>query len=235
MYGTAGSSTYADTHANVNDSTIKRYLDTWYTVNLFRYEDKLADAIYCNDRTVVKFTYNDFDEGDKTFNGNGVGTEETAYAGFKKNLIDHTPSLTCTNNNDKFTKSNTLGNGKLSNPIGLLTLDEYLMAGVGSDDYNTGNIYGYMNNTGAFYLYDSGNWYWSMTPVQMYSDENASVGCLMNYSFINASGADNPDIAVRPVVSLKSSSITGGTGTSADPFVVGGTNDTPICLKGEGC
>ena len=30
MYGTKESSTYAETHANKNDSTIKKYIDNWY-------------------------------------------------------------------------------------------------------------------------------------------------------------------------------------------------------------
>ena len=30
MYGTPGSSTYEQTHANINDSTIKTYIDNWY-------------------------------------------------------------------------------------------------------------------------------------------------------------------------------------------------------------
>ena len=232
MYGTAGSSTYAETHANTNDSTIKTYLDTWYVANLLQYEDKIADAIYCNDREVAKFTYNDYASGETTFSGNGLGTEETAYAGYKRIFLDHTPSLICPNNNDKFTKSNTLGNGKLSNPVGLLTLDEYIMAGAGASDLVTGDMYGYMDSTGAFYLFENSNMYWSMTPIEMrgfgYNGSLATGGVVAN------SGV-NIECAVRPVVSLKSSSITGGTGTSTDPFVVGGTNDTPICLNGEGC
>ena len=34
MYGTPGSSTYEETHANINDSTIKKYVDSWYENNL---------------------------------------------------------------------------------------------------------------------------------------------------------------------------------------------------------
>ena len=37
MYGTPCSLTYAETHANINDSTIKKYIDTWY-------EDKIKDT-----------------------------------------------------------------------------------------------------------------------------------------------------------------------------------------------
>ena len=33
MYGAAGSSTYQATHANTNESTIKKYIDSWYKAN----------------------------------------------------------------------------------------------------------------------------------------------------------------------------------------------------------
>jgi len=224
MYGTAGSNTYAETHANTNDSTIKTYLDTWYESNLLQYEDKIADAIYCNDRTVVNFTYNE-NGTEKTFSGTGVGTEETAYAGYKRIFIDHAPSLICSNNNDKFTKSNALGNGALSHPIGLLTLDEYQMAGAGAWDYSTNANYYFKDSTDAFYLYDSNNWNWSMTPVQLYASGYARVGGVYSDGDVGSYPVNNTYRAVRAAVSLKSSSITSGSGTSVDPFVVGGTNN----------
>ena len=34
MYGTLNSSTYEETHANINDSTIKKYVDSWYENNI---------------------------------------------------------------------------------------------------------------------------------------------------------------------------------------------------------
>ena len=34
MYGTPGSSSYEETHANINDSTIKQYIDQWYKTNI---------------------------------------------------------------------------------------------------------------------------------------------------------------------------------------------------------
>ena len=196
MYGDAGSSTYAETHANTNDSTIKTYLDTWYESNLLQYEDKIADAIYCNDRTVSKFTYNE-NGTEKTFSGNGVGTEETAYAGYKRMFIDHTPSLVCPNNNDKFTKSSTLGNGALKHPIGLLTLDEYQMAGAGAYDSSSRDYYYWNDSNDAFYLYDNEHMYWSMTPVQAYESGDAFVGRLSLNGRVEYHNVDRTDGAVR--------------------------------------
>ena len=185
-------------------------------------------------RTVVDLTINNFQLGELTYSGTGIGTEKTAYSGFKRNFIDYTPSLICSNNNDKFTLKSTLGNGDLDNPIGLLTLDEYLMAGAGAYNDSTGELYYYNNSMGAYYLFNNNSLYWTMTPINMNEKSVAYNGLIYNDGSIASDNVTGP-YSVRPVVSLKSSSITGGTGTSGDPFVVGGTNDTPICLKGAGC
>ena len=132
--------------------------------------------------------------------------------------MDHNPSLICPQNNDKFTVSSTLGNGALTKPIGLLTIDEYIMAGAGPLDYSTDNSYYYYeSSTGAFYLYDNDNWYWSMSP-DGYAWGNARTGVYGDGYAVNYSVRNN--YAVRPAVSLKSDAITGGNGTSGNPFVV---------------
>ena len=45
-------------------------------------------------------------------------------------------SLACPYNNDKFTVSNTIGNGKLTYPIGLMTYDEIKLFDYGTYDYD---------------------------------------------------------------------------------------------------
>lgn len=54
MYGIPGSSTYEETHANVNDSEIKKYIDTWYENNIktSKYENYLVDNVFCNNRSI---------------------------------------------------------------------------------------------------------------------------------------------------------------------------------------
>ena len=54
MYGTPASSTYEETHANVNDSEIKKYIDTWYENNIktSKYENYLVDNVFCNNRSI---------------------------------------------------------------------------------------------------------------------------------------------------------------------------------------
>ena len=195
MYGTAGASTYANTHSNTTNSTIKTKLDSWYDTNIVNTgnEKYIADAIYCNDRSASS--------------GTGIGTTATTYAA-KTRGDNGQPTLKCTNNSDKFTKSTTIGNGKLTRMIGLITTDEVMYAG---------GIYG-TNNT-EYYLY-SGTFYWTMAPYS-YVPGGADVGYVFYGGFLGNGIVSNPNGAVRPVVSLKSDAISGGSGTAASPFLVG--------------
>lgn len=195
MYGTKGASTYEDTHSNTTNSTIKTRLDSWYDTNIVNTgnEKYIADAIYCNDRSVSS--------------GTGIGTTNTTYAA-QTRRNNGQPTLKCANNNDKFTKSTTIGNGKLTKMIGLITSDEVIYAGGKSGTYNQ-----------EYYLY-SGVWYWTMAPYSYasglaYVDDVSSEGNLYNGYVNNTYGG------VRPVVSLKSDAISGGSGTAASPFLVG--------------
>lgn len=194
MYGTKGASTYEDTHSNTTNSIIKTKLDSWYDTNIVNTgnEKYIADAIYCNDRSVSS--------------GTGIGTTATTYAA-KTRKNNGIPTLKCANNNDKFTKSTTIGNGKLSKMIGLITSDEVMYAGGKSGTANQ-----------EYYLY-SGKYYWTMAPYSFASgnafvDDVGGSGRLSNYDV-------NFALAVRPVVSLKSDAISGGSGTVASPFFVG--------------
>ena len=217
MYGSAGSSTYNATHANTNDSTIKKVVDTWYQNNLSSYSQYIADAIYCNDREVVNVTYNN-GTNTTTYNGNGTETNNSAYASLKRNNIEHNPTLKCTNNNDKFTVSNTLGNGALTNPIGLPTTDEIVMSGANAYDLNTKS---YITNN-SYYLYPKGGnyYYWTMTPNK-FAGVHASVDYVYIDGRVDYSLVDYSDFAARPVVTLLSNAISGGDGTVGNPFYVG--------------
>lgn len=214
MYGTIGSSTYADTHKNTNNSTIKTVIDSWYQNNLNSYSQYIADAIYCNDREVVQVN----NVGGMTLTGNGAGTKDSAYAGFNRTHVDHAPTLKCKNKNDKFTTSSTLGNGALTNPIALITSDEVVMGGgAGIDTATMTNI---INNN--YYLHPAnGNCYWTMTPfAYAYGGGFANVDLVGDGGRVR-NGVVDYSCAVRPVVSLVSDAISGGDGTSSNPFYVG--------------
>ena len=220
MTGSTGATTYANTHSNTNDSTIKGVIDTWYKTNI---EDKgyssyVADAIYCNDRSIANDSTSNavFSNIGYTNTGLGYGTNETTYGGFKRNCVDHTPSLVCPNDNDKFTTDSTLGNGKLTYPVALITSDEIVYAGGLAYDYSTD---GYISNT-EFYLHTPSYYYWTLTPWAFagghsFVDDWGSVGYLGGDIVYGA------DFAARPALSLNSNAVTGGSGTMSDPFTVG--------------
>ena len=194
MYGTEGRATYANTHSNTTNSTIKTTLDSWYDTNIVNTgnEKYIADAIYCNDRSVSS--------------GTGIGTTETYYAAETRRNNEQ-PTLKCANDNDKFTKSTTIGNGKLTKMIGLITSDEVMYAG--------GTV---SSSNNEYYLY-SGKYYWTMTPYS-YAFGLTFVGFVYIDGGLSDNNVTNPN-AVRPVVSLKSDAISGGSGTAASPFLVG--------------
>ena len=194
MYGTAGATSYANTHSNTTNSTIKTKLDSWYDTNIVNTgnEKYIADAIYCNDRSVSS--------------GTGIGTTETYYAAETRRNNEQ-PTLKCANDNDKFTKSTTIGNGKLTKMIGLITSDEVMYAG--------GTV---SSSNNEYYLY-SGKYYWTMTPY-LYAFGLTFVGFVYIDGGFSDNNVTNPN-AVRPVVSLKSDAISGGSGTAASPFLVG--------------
>ena len=211
MYGTSGSSTYDETHSNTNDSTIKAYIDNWYQSILSGYSYAIADTIYCNDRSVTPV---DSFAG-KALTGTGIGTEDTAYSNLKRNWIDHTPSLKCTNKNDRFTVSNDIGNKALTYPVGLITLDEAAMAGGLTYDVNNSS---YITNM-DYYLF-TGYWYWTMTP-DAFAGGRALVDNVISAGFLHNGRVNTNGRGARPVVSLNSDAISGGRGTMTDPFIVG--------------
>ena len=208
MYGTVGASDYTTTHANTNDSTIKKMLDNWYTNNIKDTVDEqyIVDAIYCNDRELSS--------------GTGTGTTVTYYKPYERLATNKTPSLKCSQVNDRFTKEATIsgvpGNGALTYPIGLITADEASYAGVGT--------FGFGSEGGNYYLY-SGNWYWTMSSfgvtdngleAEEFIVHTPGILCYQN----SYSGTDSYRGTVRPVISISSDNLV-GTGTKTDPFKIG--------------
>ena len=204
MYGTPGSSTYAETHANTNDSKIKADLDVWYTKNIkdTKNEQYIADAIYCNDREVSI--------ADSDYTGDGSSTTKTIYKGIERLVINKTPSLKCNQVNDRFTKnaavSGVTENGALTYPIGLITADEVAYAG---GIWSTDN--------GIHYL-AIGDEFWTMSAVSFV--DNFVYGFSVEVGFLRDNYV-NVTIAVRPVISLSSGALSSGLGTKTDPFKIG--------------
>ena len=216
MFGTAGSSTYASTHANTNDSTIKGVIDTWYHDNMTSYTTQLEDAVWCNDRSVVTDLVNSNGGFYSSYTTLGYGKNATLYGPTSRvgyNVSNTPPTLKCAQDNDKFTVNANKGNGVLDYPVGLITADEIVYAGgkyySGSSDANS-----------SFYLY-TGEYYWTLSPYIFngsYAHEFTlnSVGSLY-YSYVNYSRGVRPSVSLQPGIGMTG----GGSGTAADPFVIG--------------
>ena len=201
MFGTTGASDYASAHANTNKSTILTNLETWYTNNLASYESKLADTIWCNDKSTVS-------------GGLGDGTKETDYAANNRIYSNKQPTLKCPNDNNggklsKFTvKDTTNGNGNLTYKIGLITADEIAFAGSTAYNYNRSTYL--QENTGT-------TWWWSLSP-DYFNGNDANVW-IVGSGYLSYGVMDGP-FGLRPAISLVSSTSVSGNGTSDNPYVV---------------
>ena len=243
MYGTPNSTTYAATHANTNKSTILQNLETWYKSKLTAYTDKLADTIWCNDKSIAKdTTINNLNSSNGILNKesiiiNGLGYKKentyyvagTRHFGFDQGTTGYTygtgPSLICPKDNDggnlsKFTVNDMVnGNGSLDYKIGLLTADEMVLAGMApvsayiNNNYNQNSVTSYLRSNATF------DWYWTLSPIA-FDGDGAYVWGSDAVGLFGGDGVDSSS-ALRPVVSLKSATtISGGNGTASSPFIV---------------
>ena len=220
MYGTAGSSTYAATHANTNDSTIKTYIENWYSQNFDESTtNKLEDTVFCNDRTTKAYDANTIgDTSYSSYGDLGYGKNATFYGAAHRSLYyssNPNPSLMCAQDNDKFTVDTKNGNGKLTYPVGLITLDEAVLAGFNTKYSNKSD---YQDTTN--YLYTNSN-YWTFSPGLMGDSGYAFVGRVYSAGHVNDTMSFIAT-GVRPVVSLISGTLVNanGDGTSTNPYVV---------------
>ena len=192
MYGIIGSSTYEETHRNINSSTIKTAVDTWYESHIkgTEYEQYIADSLFCNDRSF---------SSDNT--GTGLGTSKTYYRTSDLDIR----TLYCKNQDDRFTVNDeAIGNGDLIYSIGLIITDEAYLAG------------GFPGLNSNYYLY-TGNDYKTMSPHSF----PGSVAYVLSVSGQgNAASygrADNTG-GIRPVINLKPNSLKFGDGSSSNPY-----------------
>ena len=208
MYGNRDSITGMTTskeqaQENINDSTIKDFVDSWYEENLLGTEDEqyLADTLFCNDRTILTPTPSDY------YTTLGYGNNNTAYRWYISTSVNtDRVFLTCQSQNDRFTVDDEVtGNGDLTYPIALLTTDEAITAGA------------YKSNNTSYYLH-SGQFEWTMTPGRY--EGLAQVNYIQRVSYVGMSISVNAEYAVRPVINLKPNSLASGDGTANNPYMV---------------
>lgn len=195
------SESYEATYTDEYDSTIKQKIDSWYLTNIENagYSSYLSDNIFCNDRSITS--------------GDGFSLNKaTNYGAYTRNITNKSPSLKCPRKVDQFTvvSGEILGNGELTYPVGLLTIDEAAFAGGKHDVINQ-----------SFYLY-TGQYFWTMSPV-LFSSSSVVVrewniysdGKLHGWSWASSL------YGVRPVINLTSEIlVTGGNGTASFPYTV---------------
>ena len=189
------SKSLATAQTNNTNSAIKTTIDNWYKNNLTAYTSKLADETFCNDRSISSGTGYKLDS-------------QTFYGSYNRNANRRTPSLKCTQANDKFKVSNA--SAKLDYPVALITADEMAMAGGVFDTSNTN-----------YYLYN-GQYQWSLSPGNF-----APGGSVADVWYVDPSGSLFPwyrvtgSFGARPVINLKTDTlITKGDGTALNPYVV---------------
>ncbi len=156
--------------SNNNDSYIKYYIDNWYKNRLIKYSRYFEDTTYCNDRSVDdNFVFNSY-----------------------KRFDDKNLSLDCSKN-DSYSVSKKIGNGALTYPIGMLSVDEAMLTK------------GSIDNGKDFYL---------MSPYN-YS------GSSYVFTYKGNELVSNNNIYVRPVISLKGNvKVIDGIGTKDNPYII---------------
>ena len=170
------------TKMSFDGSDAKSKLNVWLTSNLSDVSNYIAQSTFCNDNNIFKE-----EDGVEYLNS------------YNRTFIDNNVSLTC--------------NGtKVKNQIGLLNVDEVVMAGAYQDKANTSL---YLNNQSIK------NGWWTMSGSQILADNNVVDGfVIQNDGSLSYDKKINTQFALRPVISLDKNTIVTGTGTSSDPYVV---------------
>ena len=179
--------------SNATNSTIKSNIDSWFAGTSLKNDSNVVDNIFCNDRN-TNATWKSRPNSTMYFNA------------YYRN-DNSSPSLKCENNQDSFTTSTSIGNGKLTYPVGLITIDEVIFAGGKSITSNTN-----------YYLY-TGISYYTMSPnfvnrgpkpyVFVVNDQGKFSNYLVSTSYY-----------IRPVINLNGNVKLSGTGTYDNVYEV---------------
>ena len=201
MYGDKDGTTIDEVHNNTNNSTIKTAVDNWYKTNIVDkgYSSYVSNAVgFCGDRTI--------------YDGDGIQTDKNTNFGTYGRYVKNVAQFTCPEpSRDLYTTSDSsIGNKALTYPVGLITYDELVFAGMDQRHINK-----------LSWAYSTQH-YWTMSPSYFSAASGAakewglfSVGYLYNGWGIYTS------VGARPVINLKADvEISGGMGTNNDPFVV---------------
>ena len=215
MYG-VDDSTLEGIRTNTKDSTIKTYIDNWYSTNLSSYSKYIStEAVYCNDR----------EKGSGTYSAN---SSTFYFAAYTRLYTNKTPTYNCTNIKDSFSGSNS--EAKLTYPIGLMTADEITYAGgYKATSLTSPYAYYYLNSTGGSITGSA--WWWSLSPM-CWSGSGSGVWDVWGvWGVWGVDGSNYPgylsgyyvsrSYGVRPVISLKTCTLwASGNGAPETPYEI---------------
>ena len=220
---------YPAVHQGTNPSDIAKSLNTWFTKTTKLSTEYInhidENAGFCNDRKVSTNNH-----GMSKYTNEGYGNKTTYYVPFDRvahstlpgsySSTEQKPTLKCGENNsedyerDYFTWKNhsDRGNKMLIQPIGLITMDEVILAG------------GFAGkNNDKYWLY-TGQWYWTMSPYNF--ADGAEMFAVQYNGYLNYGSVYSTIIGARPVINLKAntpfepSNNNGDWGTTTNPYIV---------------
>ena len=201
MYGNQDGTMFDEVHTNATSSTIKTTIDNWYKTNI---EDKgyssyVSNAVgFCGDRTLTR--------------GDGISTNIYSYFGAFDRYENNNPQFTCPEpSRDLYTTADSsIGNKALTYPVGLITYDELVFAGIDQRHINK-----------LSWAYSTQH-YWTMSPSVFYATKSyAREWNLVKDGYLYLGSSVGGSNGVRPVINLKSDvKISGGTGTANEPFII---------------
>ena len=189
------SDNYLAATTNIANSSIKIMLDNWYKNELIDYTQYLADATFCNDRSIS--------------GGNGYDiSTHTFYGSYNRVYEKSLPSLRCSRSTDCFRMTNA--SAKLEFPLALVTIDEVAIAG---------GVFGSTNR--SYYLHNE-KYLWTMSPSYFSPGNSRTLAWYIEDSgSLNPWTTVNNSLGIRPVINLKQDiEIISGDGTSISPYVV---------------
>ena len=237
---TIGNSPYnksyrGEKYISYSDSLIKRFIDKWYIENLDIYKDYLnQDINFCNDTSVMSwygYLESMSSKDEKTLIDENKYLEEKTKEKVDSSYMDYIipnyiqrildgkdkyyctsyriykgmPSISC----DKEYSIN-ISNGKLSYPIGLLGVEEAVLAGNGSIKSSRGNS--------TYYLYNGGN-YWLLGSDGF--NGSSKMYAINGSKSLNETYTLDQEFGVRPVIELKVNTLVQmGDGTIDNPYVI---------------
>lgn len=211
---------YIVNQTNLYYSTELNYTNT-SNKEIIMQDDKIANAVYCNNRSVYTAEMKealgtDFFKNNTLASGEvdtmlGYGNNITLYKG--NNSINGKPSFMCEQSIDRYTLSTIMGGtnehtNALDYAIGLPTVDDIVYAGGA-----------YQKENSKYYLKTNYS-YWTMTPAA-FSEGMSKMFYITSTGSIDATSSISNTIYVRPVISINQNTLVKkGVGTPDDPYVL---------------